>query len=134
MKYPVLAAGQRNLAFRPLTIIAWFANAFLQCGITMTFVLVGAAPLAANHGNGNVWTHFETGVLLFSILILTVHLQIGIVFEQWTWVHHLSIYLSIGGSPPCTCASTSPWACHSGEVIGSVKRVNSSAHVCETCE
>ena len=31
---------------------------------------------------------------MFSIVVVTVHLEVVQVEEQWTWLHHLSIWLS----------------------------------------
>lgn len=39
----------------------------------------------------------RAGVLMFSIVVVTVHIEVIQIEEQWTWLHHLAIWLSQGG-------------------------------------
>ncbi len=41
---------------------------------------------------------YEVGILMFSVVIVTVHLQVTTIEEQWTWIHHASIWGSQGGN------------------------------------
>ena len=37
--------------------------------------------------------------MLFTVVILTVHLEVVTVLEYWTWIHHLCLCVS-AGTPP----------------------------------
>lgn len=74
---------------------AWLGNALLQCGIIMVFCLLGCLPTYASRASGQTFTHFETGIYMFSIIVVLVHLQLAMVLEQWTWLHHFSIWGSV---------------------------------------
>ena len=34
----------------------------------------------------------QVGVLMFSTIIVTVHFQVVLIEDQWTWIHHFSIW------------------------------------------
>ena len=36
----------------------------------------------------------QTGVVMFSAVIVIVHLEVASILEQWTWLHHFSIWAS----------------------------------------
>ncbi len=76
-------------------VCGWLANALVQCAILMVFCLLGCLPTYANRPGGQTFTHFETGIYMFTIIVVLVHLQLALVLEQWTWLHHLSIWGSI---------------------------------------
>ena len=40
----------------------------------------------------------QVGSTLFTVVVITVHLQLASMLEFWTWVHHLTIWGSIGES------------------------------------
>lgn len=41
----------------------------------------------------------QVGTLLFTVVVLTVHLELATVLEHWTWLHHFAIWFSIGAQP-----------------------------------
>ena len=38
----------------------------------------------------------QVGTLLFTVVVLTVHLELATVLEHWTWLHHFAIWFSAG--------------------------------------
>ena len=38
----------------------------------------------------------QVGTLLFTVVVLTVHLELATVLEHWTWLHHFAICFSVG--------------------------------------
>jgi hypothetical protein len=38
----------------------------------------------------------QDGILMFSVVIATVHSQLASVIDHWTWMHHASCWGSIG--------------------------------------
>lgn len=71
-------------------------NAFLQCGIICVVVLVGCSSVFSDRGNGTTYTQYQTGVLMFSIIVVTVHVHIATYIMQWTIGHILAVWGSIG--------------------------------------
>ena len=39
----------------------------------------------------------QVGSILFTVVILTIHLEVASILEYWTWVHHVCIWFSAGG-------------------------------------
>lgn len=89
--------GQQNLYLSFWAITGWLASAFYQSAIIMSFMLVGCASVNIGRSNGQPFTMWETGVTMFSIVLVTVHIQVIQVTEQWTVMHHVAIWLSQGG-------------------------------------
>lgn len=46
-----------------------------------------------------MWVCLQVGSTLFSVVIITVHLQLASMLTYWTWVHHLCIWGGIGKLP-----------------------------------
>ena len=38
----------------------------------------------------------QVGVVMFSTAVLTVHLQLAVVTDQWTLLHHVAVEGSLG--------------------------------------
>ncbi|KAG2495688.1 hypothetical protein HYH03_006288 [Edaphochlamys debaryana] len=95
LKYPGLyMQGQRNEYFNFKAIALWLLSSMYQCAIIMVFVLVGCNSTEVDRESGNPYTMWQTGVLMYTVVVITVHMQVCQVLDQWTWVHHLSIWLS----------------------------------------
>mmetsp|Transcript_27778 Transcript_27778/g.60863 ORF Transcript_27778/g.60863 Transcript_27778/m.60863 type:complete len:1303 (+) Transcript_27778:244-4152(+) len=95
LKYPALyRQGQKNTYFNFWAITGWLATSLLQCAIIMVLVLVGCYPTMIDREGGDPFTMYEVGVLMFSIIIVTVHFQVAMVEEQFTWIHHFSLWAS----------------------------------------
>lgn len=97
-RYPQLyQQGIRNTDFNARTIAGWFLSAVLQSAVLMVLALVGAAGVPAARGDGQPQGMAQVGVVLFTCVVLTVHLQLAVLEEAWTWVHHLAVWGSTGG-------------------------------------
>jgi phospholipid-transporting ATPase len=92
----VAPAGQHNLYFSLPAIAGWLATAFFHAALIVVMVLVGADSLDSDSAAGHSWSLLRNGLLMFTIVIITVHLQLAIVIDQWIWLHHLAIWGSIG--------------------------------------
>lgn len=88
--------GQRNLYFSLPAIVGWLGTAFFHAALIVVMVLVGADSLDSDSASGHTWSLLRNGLLMFTIVIITVHLQLAIVIDQWIWLHHLAIWGSIG--------------------------------------
>jgi phospholipid-transporting ATPase len=93
-------AGQRNVYFNLTAIVGWLGTALLHAALTLSMVMSGADATTADRDNGHTWSLQQNGLLMFTIVIITVHLQLSVVLDQWTWMHHVAIWGSIGA--PCT--------------------------------
>lgn len=93
---PRPSTGQKNLYFSLPAIVGWLGTAFLHAALIVIMVLLGADSLDSDSSGGHPWSLLRNGLLMFTIVIITVHLQLAIVIDQWTWIHHLAIWGSIG--------------------------------------
>eukprot|EP00798_Chlamydomonas_sp_ICE-L_P016456 gene16456-22676_t len=93
IQYPQLyGQGQRNEYFTAWAIMGWLATSLMQCLLLTTFVLVGNQSDMILFQQGHPSTMYATGVLLFTTIIITLHWEVISILEQWTWIHHLSIW------------------------------------------
>lgn len=76
-------------------IVGWLGMALLHAAMTVAMVLVGSDSQESDRHSGAVWSLQQNGLLMFTTVVITVHLQLGMVIDQWTWMHHLSIWGSI---------------------------------------
>ena len=89
-------AGQQNIYFDLRSILGWLGTSFLHATIIMTMVMCGADSLEVDRIDGHTWSLQQNGILMFSIVVVTVHLQLAVVLDQWMWMHHVAIWGSIG--------------------------------------
>lgn len=94
---PLLYSGQENLYFSLPAIVGWLGTALLHAAIVVTMVMTGSDSLESDRFAGNSWSLLQSGLLMFTVVIITVHLQLAMVIDQWTWFHHVAIWGSIGG-------------------------------------
>ncbi|PNH05393.1 Phospholipid-transporting ATPase 3 [Tetrabaena socialis] len=95
LKYPGLyIQGQRNEYFNFRAISLWLLSSLYQCSVIMVFVLWGCRPTTSDRASGQPYSMWQTGVLMFTCVVVTVHFQVVQITETWTWAHHLSIWLS----------------------------------------
>ena len=57
--------------------------------------------MACSREAGHPFSLPYVGVVLFSVVIITVHLQLATVVDQWTWLHHVAIWGSTGVCAVC---------------------------------
>ncbi|PNW75666.1 hypothetical protein CHLRE_12g536050v5 [Chlamydomonas reinhardtii] len=96
LRYPQLyRQGIANRDFNAATILGWMFSALLQSGIILVLCLVGCRGTTASADHGIPWSMAEVGVVMFTSIVLTIHLHLTMVEEAWTWVHHLAIWGSV---------------------------------------
>ncbi|KAG2438842.1 hypothetical protein HXX76_005382 [Chlamydomonas incerta] len=96
LQYPQLyRQGIANRDFNAATILGWMFSSLLQSGIILVLCLVGCSGTTASADHGIPWSMAEVGVVLFTAIVLTIHLHLSMVEEAWTWIHHLAIWGSV---------------------------------------
>lgn len=96
MEFPGLYLQvQRNKCFSPWVLAGWFFQGVLHSLITMAVVFLSTAQ-GADRESGETYSHWHVGIILFSSVVITVHVQIASVLDNWTLFHHLSIWGSVG--------------------------------------
>jgi hypothetical protein len=53
-------------------------------------------PGSADRAGGQTWSLYQAGLAMFTVVVLTVHLQLALCVDQWTWMHHASMWGSVG--------------------------------------
>ncbi|KAF6253363.1 hypothetical protein COO60DRAFT_1547131 [Scenedesmus sp. NREL 46B-D3] len=89
------ASRQQNLYFSLPAIVGWLGTALLHAALTVAMVLVGSDSLESDRHAGSAWSLQQSGLLMFTTVVITTHLQLGMVIDQWTWMHHVSIWGSV---------------------------------------
>ncbi|EFJ48209.1 hypothetical protein VOLCADRAFT_40206, partial [Volvox carteri f. nagariensis] len=96
LRYPQLyRSGVANEAFSPRRVGAWLGAAAAQAGVLMSMVMVGASGTAASGPGGVPFGMAQIGAVLFTAVLLTVHLQLAVLEEEWTVLHHAAIWGSL---------------------------------------
>ncbi|BDA43574.1 Phospholipid-transporting ATPase 3 [Coccomyxa sp. Obi] len=94
--YPGLyQAGPKNLYFRPWALAGWVVNAIFQAAVMFVMVMFATQSIYADRSSGTTFTHWEVGSILFTVVVVTVHLEIASILDHWTPLHHLSIWFSV---------------------------------------
>ncbi|GLC46232.1 hypothetical protein PLESTM_001843200 [Pleodorina starrii] len=88
--------GVANADFSTGQIAGWLAAGALQAGVLLAMVLAGASGTAASGIEGIPYGMAEVGAVLFTVVLLTVHLHLAVLEEEWTWMHHAAIWGSLG--------------------------------------
>lgn len=95
LRYPSLyKQGQRNQYLNFFAIVGWLCSSLFQCAVIMVLIMLGCNSLVIGHPSGQTFGMFETGILMFSIVVVVVHLQVICITEQWTVIHHIAVWLS----------------------------------------
>jgi len=94
LQYPGLyRQGQRNEYFNWYCIGLWMLN-----GIYQSVIIFGVPTLYYHFtpdSNGMVWGLWSVGTTMYTCVILSVNLNLAMVLNFWTWVHHLVIWGTI---------------------------------------
>ncbi len=94
--YPALyGQGQRNEYFTWRVIIYWVLNGFWQSIATFLAVIWGQYRLHADRATGQPMEMWGAGSAMYTIIIVTVTLQLALTVDYWTWLHHLFFWGSI---------------------------------------
>ncbi|KAG2499397.1 hypothetical protein HYH03_002971 [Edaphochlamys debaryana] len=96
LRYPELyRAGIHNQGFNAMTIAGWVLSAVSQAGVILTLVLVGCRDTTPAGSHGLPWAMAQTGVVMFTSVVLSVHFHLVVLEEAWTYLHHIAIWGSI---------------------------------------
>lgn len=91
--------GQGNLYFSFSAICGWLVAAVLHATVVLLAVLGCVGVLSpgghADRAGGQTWSLYQAGLAMFTVVIVTVHLQLAMVVDQWTWMHHASMWGAI---------------------------------------
>lgn len=95
LDFPVLyQQGPRNVFFTWAQILGWMANGFYVSIISFWFGL-GAFYAQALSRNGRLPELAGLGVAIYTTVVWTVNLQILVIQDYLTWIHHVVIWGSI---------------------------------------
>jgi phospholipid-transporting ATPase len=90
------SVGQRNDEFCWRRILAWLLNGFYQSVATFLAVFWGQYNSAQpDRASGQLMDAFGAGSAMYTIVVVTVTLQLAMTINHWTWLHALVFPLSI---------------------------------------
>lgn len=89
-------SGQRNEYFNRNAIMGWICVALYQVAVIVIFVLYGSRATVIYSERGDCVTMFQTGVLMYTIILIVVHCQMLSIMEQFTFLHHIAVWGSQG--------------------------------------
>ena len=93
--YPaVYGEGQRNEYFSIKVRSLWMLNSFYSGIIVSLFVVLGSWP-SADGPNGQPVERASMGVIAYTVILITVMVQLATVLDNWTLFHHLTFYISL---------------------------------------
>lgn len=69
----------------------------------------------------------QVGTLLFTVVVITVHLELATVLEHWTWLHCFAIWFSV-------CARSAPLPPPHGQTTACLLRRSQAAALSQTAE
>ncbi|MEW5306196.1 MAG: hypothetical protein WDW36_008680 [Sanguina aurantia] len=93
LKYPgIYKQGQRNEYFNRNAIVGWICVALYQVAIIVLFVLYGSRATVIYSERGDCVTMFQTGVIMYTIILIVVHCQMLSIMEQFTFLHHIAVW------------------------------------------
>lgn len=94
LRFPSLyKKGQVNGYFRPHTISAWMINGAIQAAVCFFSVVYcyGYGKIS-DRGTGQVVGLFTIGTTMYTCVVFVVNIQVAVVIQYWTWIHHLFIW------------------------------------------
>ena len=96
LKYPGLyRVGIRNEYLKPAMIGTWVLNSFYITLTVMVMVFMIHTSSIADMSDGTTPGLWAVGFTLYSCIVWSVNLTLGLTVYNWTWLHHLSIWGSI---------------------------------------
>jgi phospholipid-transporting ATPase len=88
--YPQLyGQGQRNEFFTWPVILYWVANGFYQSIAVFLACIWGQYRLASDRAGGQPMEMWGAGSAMYTIIIITVTLQLALAVDYWTAIHHV---------------------------------------------
>lgn len=96
LRFPQLyQAGVRNEYFNARVLATWVANALYVGVVCSCLTLYVHSSTTADLPNGTTPDIWSVGFTLYSTVVWTVNLSLGMIIYNWTWLHHLTIWGSI---------------------------------------
>ena len=93
LKHPELyTETQSNLNFNKKSQFVWALNAVWVAVVTYWSIMNAVHAGEADHIDGHVFGLWEVGTTMYTSLVFTLNLQIGLFINYWTWIHHLMIW------------------------------------------
>ncbi len=94
--YPALyGQGQRNEFFTWRVILYWVLNGFYQSIAIFLALIWGQYRLHADREDGQVIGMWGAGSAMYTIIIITVTMQLALAVDYWTALHHAVFWGSI---------------------------------------
>ncbi|KAK9787844.1 hypothetical protein WJX73_000953 [Symbiochloris irregularis] len=84
--------GPKNKLFNAWTLSWWLANACYQAAIMFAMVITATQAVHAGRSTGRPYSLWQVGSILFTVVIITVHLQLASMLTYFTWIHHICIW------------------------------------------
>ena len=93
LKHPELyTETQRNKNFNKKSQAVWAVNAIWVAIVTYWSITRAVHSGEADHEDGHIFGLWEVGTTMYTSLVFTLNLQIGLFINYWTWIHHLTIW------------------------------------------
>ena len=93
LKHPELySETQWNKNFNKKSQAVWALNAIWVAIVTYWSIMKAVHSGEADHEDGHVFGLWEVGTTMYTSLVFTLNLQIGLFINYWTWIHHLTIW------------------------------------------
>lgn len=84
--------GQLNGSLLLKRIISWMMNGVLQAAVCFFSVVYGYGYGKVPDRNGQTMGLFTMGTTMYTCVLFVVSIQIAVVIQYWTWLHHLFIW------------------------------------------
>lgn len=96
IRYPELyKSGQRGEMFNKRSVFAWLIYSLYTSAVIFFFTLAIYSGLSAFRSGGEVSSVQDFGGAMFTALVLVPNLQLYMMVQYFTWIHHLAIWASI---------------------------------------
>eukprot|EP00897_Mesotaenium_endlicherianum_P007081 jgi/Mesen1/6400/ME000329S05566 len=95
LAFPILySQGPRNVFFSWKRILGWMINGLYVACVSFWFA-IAAYDKQALRKSGQVADLAPLGVALYTAIVWTVNVQMALIIDHYTWIHHLFIWGSI---------------------------------------
>jgi phospholipid-transporting ATPase len=87
--------GQRNAFYTWRVIMLWVLNGFWQSIVCFLAVFLGGYGLRSDRESGQVMEMWGAGSAMYTIVVITVTLQLAVTINYWTAIHHFIFWASV---------------------------------------
>jgi len=82
--------------FRPWIFWQWMMHGLLQ-SVVLFFLPLSIWGVSSSNGNtGRQDGFIPMGIVVYTCVVIVVNLKIAFHMQSWTWLHHFSLWISIG--------------------------------------